>query len=93
MQNKKTLFASMRRVLLLRLMALSCLHAIGKEEDCIAHGGNVSVELLFFKMRNHQSQLQIYYNLRVKEREKSFFKKRDIFVERSLKERGDAQYR
>lgn len=59
----------------------------------MCEGGKVSVELLFFKMRNYQSQSAIQYNTRVKEREKSFFKKRDIFVERSVKERGGAQYR
>ncbi len=46
----------------------------------------------FFKMKNNQSQLQIQYNSRVKEREKKYFKKRNIFAARSLKERGGAQY-
>jgi len=44
-------------------------------------------------MRKNQSQSQIQYNIRVKEREKSFFKKRDIFSWISLKERKGAQYR
>ena len=43
-------------------------------------------------MKNNQSQLQIQYNSRVKEREKKYFKKRNIFAARSLKERGGAQY-
>ena len=44
-------------------------------------------------MRNHQSQSAIQYNTRVKEREKRYFQTRNIFAGKSLKERGDAQYR
>ncbi len=43
-------------------------------------------------MRNHQSQLQIYYNLRVKEREERNFKKINIFAEKSVREMKSAQY-
>ncbi len=40
-------------------------------------------------MRNNQSQLQIQYNLRGKEKEKSFFKKINKFTEKSVKERKE----
>ncbi len=43
-------------------------------------------------MRNNQLQLQIQYNLRVKEREKIFFQKRNNSARRSAKELGGAQY-
>ncbi len=44
-------------------------------------------------MRNNQSQLQIQYNLRVKEREKIFFQKINNSAGRSAKELGGTQYR
>ena len=44
-------------------------------------------------MRNYQSQSVIQYNSRVKEREIIFFRKINIFAERSLKEIGGAQYK
>ena len=44
-------------------------------------------------MRINQTQSQIQYNLRVKEREICFFEKINIFAEKSLKELGGAQYK
>ena len=44
-------------------------------------------------MKNNQSQSEIFYNTRVKEREKKDFKKKGLFQERSSKELGGAQYR
>jgi len=65
--------------------------AIGKEESWITYGGSYSVKITFFlKMENYQTQSQIYYKTRMKEREKSFFKKRDIFDKRSAKEEKGA---
>ena len=43
-------------------------------------------------MRNYQSQSEIQYNLRVKEREINFFEKINISAARSLKKLGGAQY-
>jgi len=43
-------------------------------------------------MKNNQTQSQIQYKTRVKEREKNFFEKINISAEKSLKERGGAQY-
>ena len=44
-------------------------------------------------MRNYQTQSQIQYNLRVKEREISFFEKINIFAEKFVKARGGVQYK
>ena len=44
-------------------------------------------------MRNNQSQSEIFYNTRVKEREKNFFQKTYLFQERLLKGPGGTQYR
>ena len=44
-------------------------------------------------MENNQSQSAIQYSTRVKEREKNFFKKRNISAARLLKEGGGTQYR
>ena len=65
----------------MRLMALPRCNAIGIVENWITQGGKVSVNLLFFKMRNNQPQSQIQYNSRVKEREKPDFQKRNISYE------------
>ncbi len=43
-------------------------------------------------MRNNQLQLQIYYNLRVREKEINIFKKINNFAEKSVKESKGAQY-
>ena len=48
---------------------------------------------LFFKMKNNQSQSEIHYKIRVKEREKTFFEKINISTGKSLKERKGAQYK
>ena len=74
-------------------MALSRLHAIGKVENWITKRGKVSVNLLFFKMRNNQSQSQIYYNTRVKERESDQIGLNQIESENILKNRKGAQYK
>jgi len=44
-------------------------------------------------MKNNQPQLEIYCNLRVKEREKEFCKKINLFLSKSLNKKKGAQYK